>query len=100
AMSVRENRSPKSGIRGRAFGSRPAIVRARDSVVDLLGCVLAYVVDEHPSRLRLKGEREWIAQAHGPYRSVVSSSRIEEGIVGRNGPIRIDTQYLSEKIGE
>src|ERR1044071_3125588 len=51
------------GLTARAFAGWPAVVGSGRAVVDFLPGILADVVDEDPSRPRLEGEGERVAQA-------------------------------------
>src|SRR5688572_20174741 len=95
-MRVLENWVPKSRIATRSLASWPAIVSARHSIVDLFPRALADIIDEHAASPRLDGEGVRIAQSERPNRTVHSTSRVEEWIVGRNRSVPIDAQHFSQ----
>ena len=61
AVVVKEERSTKTRISCRTFGSWPAIVRSGDPIVDLLPCALSNIINEHPPGARLKRKGEWVS---------------------------------------
>ena len=81
----------------RAFGLRPAEVRARDRVVDLFPGVLADVVDVDAAVRAVDREVERVAQSACPDRLVDAGGLAEERIVGRNRAIGVDAQHLAER---
>src|ERR1041385_6979046 len=101
-MRVLKQGIAKTRIGGRAgaFTKIPAVIRSGDAVVYFFPGGFANVVDEHTSRARLKTEGEWIAQAHGPNRSVRAGRGVEERIVAGNRTVRIDAQNFAEAIAE
>src|SRR5262245_36070414 len=67
-MRVLIKRISEARVAADPLARGPAVVGARDAVIDLLRCVLPDVVDEHPpaGRIEVKGER--IAETEGPDR--------------------------------
>src|SRR5438105_2742478 len=99
-MTIVVDRTAEGWIAGRTFGGRPTVVRTGNAVVDLFPGGLANIIDEEASRAWLKSEGEGIAQAKRPDGAIVSRGGIVKWIVGGDGAVGIDAQYLPEQIGK
>ena len=88
----------------RRFNIRPAVVRAPCANVDFLDrgrvVVAADVADDEASGWRVVIGPVGIAQTERPYRIVVGTGSVIEGIVGRYRAVHIEPQDLATRLGE
>ena len=80
-----------------ALDSGPAVVGARLAGVDLLPSLLADVVYVDLAGTALDREGVGVAQALGPDGPVVAAGRVVEGVVLRDGSVRVDPEHLPEQ---
>ena len=99
-MPIIINRTNERWIIGWPFGGRPAVVGAGNSVVDFLPGRLANIVDEQASCAWLKAKGKRIAETECPDRAIVPARGIVERIVGWDGAVGVDPQYLPEQVGK
>ena len=96
ATRVVIDRPAESRVGRRPFARGPAVIAARDGLVDLFPGVLAHVVDEDPAGAGLDGETERIAEAPSPRSrgTCPGPSRAERIVLGDRA-VGVESQELA-----